>query len=342
MVRRAQVVLNEEINEGLIHDGLVFHTGDDVCLVIVHVHGKLNERVHNLAWSIFKDLTKVAQESGLYGAGQDLLVDAPSGNVRGCGPGVAEIELSERSAEAFTIFAADKCGPGAYNLPLYQVFFDPMHNGGLLLNPKLREGFVVKVIDMDHTEGDRIIELNAPEDIWNVAVLLRDTDRYAIESIWSKHDQSQIVSVSSDRLHNISGVYSGKDDPVSIVRVQGAYPAPEEVVEPWTQGHYVTGGARGSHVMPIIPMAINSTVAGPYCLPVVTAITCSLNEKGKISWVDLFGDTVWDATREDIARKGVEFRRQGFFGVTMAGQAELAYTGMVDALAELDGRFEVR
>jgi fructose 1,6-bisphosphate aldolase/phosphatase len=52
------------------------------------------------------------------------LVDAPSGNIRGAGPGVAELEFdhtlaSPRPAESFMLFAADKCGPGAYNLPLF-------------------------------------------------------------------------------------------------------------------------------------------------------------------------------------------------------------------------------
>jgi fructose 1,6-bisphosphatase len=71
----------------------------------------------------------------------DLLVDAPSGNVRGAGPAVAEIEFDrdpaskERPAEAFCVFAGDKCSPGAYSYPLYSVFCDPMHNGGLLLSP---------------------------------------------------------------------------------------------------------------------------------------------------------------------------------------------------------------
>jgi fructose 1,6-bisphosphate aldolase/phosphatase len=101
--------------------------------------------VHRYAWDTFVSATEEARADGLYGAGQDLLVDAPSGNVRGAGPAVAEIEFQrdpahrDRPAEAFLVFAADKCGPGAYSLPLYSVFCDPMHNGGLLLSPRLRQ-----------------------------------------------------------------------------------------------------------------------------------------------------------------------------------------------------------
>jgi hypothetical protein len=46
-----------------------------------------------------------------YGAGQDLLVAAPSGNIRGAGPGVADFEFdhtltSLRPAESFMLIAA--------------------------------------------------------------------------------------------------------------------------------------------------------------------------------------------------------------------------------------------
>ena len=59
--------------------------------------------------------TATAQTQGLYGAGQDLLKEAFSGNVRGMGPAVAELEFEERPNEPFLFFAADKTDPGAYN-----------------------------------------------------------------------------------------------------------------------------------------------------------------------------------------------------------------------------------
>src|SRR5581483_3690443 len=65
-----------------------------------------NERIHKLAWDAFTEGTKLAKEQGLYGAGQDLLKDSFSGNVKGMGPGVAEIEMEERPSEVFCIFAA--------------------------------------------------------------------------------------------------------------------------------------------------------------------------------------------------------------------------------------------
>jgi fructose 1,6-bisphosphate aldolase/phosphatase len=347
-------VVREELasamRSGTVIDGMVTHTGDDIAIIMSHTQGVGSRAIHvDIAWKAFMAATGVAKEQGNYGAGQDLLVDAPSGNVRGAGPAVAEIEFdllpSYRPAESFMVFAADKCGPGAYNLPLYLEFCDPMHNGGLLLNPRLHEGFTITIIDMDAKEGDRVIKLDVPERAWDVCALLRDMDRFAIEAIHSRAvPDEQVVSVSATRLHNIAGKYTGKDDPIALVRNQGIFPAPEELLEPYLIGHYVTGDARGSHTMPLMPVAINSAVSGFYCLPIVSAIGFSMDSQGKFArnMVDFFGDVAWDETRRHVQLKGLEIRRQGFFGVAMASQTEIAYTGLVDTLEKLDSEFYSR
>ena len=82
------------------------HTGDDIAMVMSHAHGEANAEIHQFCWDAFVNATEIAKEYGLYGAGQDLLTDAPSGNVRGAGPAVAEIEMDHtleapRPAESF-------------------------------------------------------------------------------------------------------------------------------------------------------------------------------------------------------------------------------------------------
>jgi fructose 1,6-bisphosphate aldolase/phosphatase len=351
MVDLVRKKVDDAIKKKLLIDGLVTYTGDDIALTMSHRNGIDAKKIHLFAWDCFITATKEAQTAGLYGAGQDLLVDAPSGNVRGAGPAVAELEFvrdnksKNRPVEAFMVLTADKCCPGSYNYPLYSIFCDPMRNGGLLLNTKLRKGVTMTIVDMDCKNGDREIKLDLPERIWDVAALLQNPDRYAVKSIHSRFDPSeQIVSVSATRLHNIAGKYTGKDDPVAIVRTQGIFPAPEEAVEPFMLGHFVTGGARGSHVMPLMPVAINTPVTGPYCVPIVAALAFSMNEDGIFSkeYSDLFGNVVWDSTRLKIQQKAEEWRRQGFIGSTMASHMELAYTGIVDALASLDKEFVLK
>jgi fructose 1,6-bisphosphate aldolase/phosphatase len=82
--------------KGVISDFFISHTGDDIAILFSHTLGKGSEKIHQLAWDAFVAGTKVAKEQGLYGAGQDLLKDSFSGNVRGMGPAVAEMEFEER------------------------------------------------------------------------------------------------------------------------------------------------------------------------------------------------------------------------------------------------------
>lgn len=355
MLDEVQQWLQKKIDSGLLIDGLVTFTGDDIAIICSHQHGLSNEEVHvGFAWQAFLAATEVAKKQGNYGAGQDLLVDAPSGNVRGAGPGVAEIEFTldpksdYRPAESFMIFAGDKCAPGAFNLPLYLVFCDPMHNGGLLLNPKMHLGWTFTIIDMDHksNDGDRVIKLDVPERAWDVAALLQNPDRYAVEAIHSRYKPNeQVISVSATRLHNIAGKYTGKDDPIAIIRNQGIFPAPEEIVEPYaTVNQIISGDARGSHNMPQLPVPINTPVTGPYCHPLISAIGFSMNDQGKFAgrYVDFFASSAWDYARQVSQRRAVEIRRQGFIGIAMAQQAEIAYTGLVDTWKKLDEEFELR
>lgn len=354
MLAACEAIVNDAISQGLILDGLVTFTGDDINLIMSHQRGPNDSEIHlNVALKAFKQATRIAKQAGLYGAGQDLLVNAPAGNVRGAGPAVAELTFdhdpehagTERPAESFLVFAADKCGPGAYNLPFYLAFADPMYCSGLLLTTKMHTGFNFGIIDMDITEHDSIIALNAPEDSYKLAALLRDNERFAIEFVASRAFPRQAAAaISAQRLHNIAGTYTGKDDPIAIVRTQGIFPAPEEIMQPWTIGHFVGGDARGSHVMPIMPVPIKTPVTGPYCLPLVSALGFSLAADGTFahSVVDFFANPAWDHVRLEVQRKALDMRRQGWSGAAMLPYSELEYGGIKEILEQLRPQFHPR
>src|SRR3989344_2420645 len=80
-------------------DYRIFSIGDDIGILMTHTQGKDSAEVHKIAWDAFTNATKMAKEQGLYGAGQDMLKDAFSGNVKGMGPSVAEMEIEERPNE---------------------------------------------------------------------------------------------------------------------------------------------------------------------------------------------------------------------------------------------------
>lgn len=327
---------------GLLADAFVGFTGDDIAILMTHTRPVGDAEVHRLAWDAFKAGTAAAKSQGLYGAGQDLLVDSFSGNVKGMGPAVAELAIEERPNEPFLLFLADKTEPGAYNLPLYQAFADPMNTAGLLLSPEITKGFKFRVQDVNCTEGDRLIDLQTPADLYDLAALLRDNDRYVVESIYSCHDGDQAAAVSTQRLHNIAGKYTGKDDPVMLVRVQKNFPATGEVLAPFSTAHYVGGFMRGSHVGPLMPVPHGTTCSyfdGP---PIVSCWGFCVHGGRLTEPADLFAHPFWDTVRHRAAEKALEIRRQGFSGPAMLPYSELEYGGIVRILERLDGRFKVR
>jgi fructose 1,6-bisphosphate aldolase/phosphatase len=328
--------------DDLLTDFAVTATGDDIAILMVHRRGAGDAEIHRLAWDAFKAGTETARHQGLYGAGQDLLKDAFSGNVKGLGPAVAEIDFEERPNEPFLFFLADKTEPGAYNLPLYLAFADPMNTAGLLLSPEISEGFRFRVMDVACTEGDRTIDLVAPEELYYLAALLRDNARYVIESIHSRHDGEQAVAVSTTRLHNIAGKYTGKDDPVMLVRVQKNFPATGEVLAPFSIAHYVGGFMRGSHIGPLMPVPVGTGCSyfdGP---PIVSCQGFCVHGGKLTESVDLFAAPFWDAVRARAADKAMEIRRQGFSGPAMLPYSELEYGGIVHILEQLEPRFTLR
>jgi len=332
----------EKNSKGLINDLYVSHTGDDIALLFAHQKGTGDEAVHKMAWEAFVAGTAVAKDQGLYGAGQDLLKDAFSGNVKGMGPAVAEMEFEERPNEPFLFFAADKTDPGAYNLPLFLAFTDPMYCAGLMLSPAMAQGFTFTIMDVAYTEGDRVIELNAPDDLYDIAALLRDNERFVVESIHSRSTGDIAAAVSTSRLHNIAGKYTGKDDPVMLVRVQGSFPATGEVLSPFSIGHYVAGFMRGSHTGPLMPVPINSAVSyfdGP---PIVACHAFCVHNGTFTEPADAFDHPFWDYVRDKVSRKAVELREQGFSGIAMLNYSELEYGGIVEKMKRLDKQFKVR
>lgn len=326
----------------LLRDSHISFTGDDIAILMTHEQGVDNVAVHRLAWDAFRAGTEVARSEGLYAAGQDLLKDAFSGNVRGMGPAVVELEFEERPSEPFLFFAADKTDPGAYNLPLYLAFADPMNTPGLLLSPEIRQGFTFTIMDVEQTHADRIIELRAPEQLYDIAILLRDPERYVVESVRSNASGEVAAVVSTSRLHNIAGKYTGKDDPVMLVRVQQRFPATGEVLAPFAIGHFVAGGMRGSHNMPLLPVLQNTGISyfdGP---PSVSCAAFCVHKGVLTEPADCFSSPFWNDVRDHVSRKALEMRRQGFFGAAMLPMNELEYTGIVERLVELRGRFMTR
>lgn len=323
--------------KGLLIDYYIGYTGDDIHIIMTHSQGADSEKIHKLAWDAFTEGTKVAKEQGLYGAGQDLLKDSFSGNVKGMGPGVAEIEMEERPSEVFCIFAADKTEPGAFNLPLWRMFVDARSNTGLLINEKLAEGVIFRIMDV--MEG-KIAELKMWQDKAELEAALMYPGRYVVHSVMSGDGADHIVSASTDRLHNIAGTYVGKDDPIAIVRTQKNFPATEEAGSAFNDPHYVAGNTRGSHHMPLMPVKLNSAASLNYSIPVVSCLLFSMHN-GKLTGPhDGFGTADWDLQRMWASERAMIMRNQGFIHPATLVPDELEYNKGYEArMAKLASKF---
>ncbi len=338
VILTAEDLLEEAREDGKIFDYYVGHVGDDMILVMTHDKFIENPEIHGLAWDVFKECAEVAKELKLYGAGQDLLKDSFSGNLKGMGPGVAEMAFEERPSEPVIIFAADKTEPGAWNLPLFRMFADPFNTAGLVFDPSMHDGFEFEVHDV---KEHRKVRFRTPEEMYDMLALIGQPGRYVIKSVFRKSDGEVAAVTSTDLLNQIAGKYVGKDDPVMIVRAQHGFPAVGEVLEPFSFPHLVQGWMRGSHNGPLMPVAFRDAhptrFDGP---PRVIAMGFQIANGMLEGPVDMFDDPAFDRAREMANAVADYMRRHGPFEPHRLAENEMEYTTLPEVLKKLEGRFQ--
>tara|TARA_B100000315_G_scaffold218768_1_gene220259 strand:- start:4374 stop:5495 length:1122 start_codon:yes stop_codon:yes gene_type:complete len=334
----AKSCLQRAKDEGTIIDSYITNAGDDLELIMTHQKGVGDESVHKLAWDTFMEVTeKASKKLKLYAAGQDLLATAFSGNLKGMGPGVAEAEFEERISEPIVIFMADKTEPGAWNPPLYRMFADPYCTPGLVIDQSMHDGFTFRIMDV---EQDKIVDLNAPDEIYDILALIGTPGRYVIHSILRRVDGALGATASTSRLSLMAGKYVGKDDPVCFVRAQHGFPAVGEILEPFSFPHLVAGWMRGSHNGPLMPVGIKDSRCtrfdGP---PRVVALGFQLNDGQLVGPGDMFEDVAFDRSRAQASEIAEYMRRNGPFMPARLGPEEMEYTTLHDILDKLKDRF---
>jgi len=341
----AEKALSLAAKSGVINNFLVFNAGDDLELLMLHEKGEQNHDVHKLAWDIFKSAANKAEQLKLYGAGQDILKTAFSGNVRGMGPGVAEMEFEERRSDPVVVFAADKTSAGSFNYPLFRMFADPMNTAGLVIDPQMICGFRFEIID---TMKNKSIILKCPEEMYELLALVGTVGRYAISRIWRASDDLICAASSVSKLSLIAGKYVGKDDPVMIARAQHGLPAVGELLAPFMHSYFVQGWMRGSHWGPLMPVGLSESKCtafdGP---PRIVALgfqvadgKIACEEDGKPMVADLFNDPAFSVARREAVDNAVMIRRMGEFEPARLSEEEMEYTTIKQVLEKLGGRFK--
>lgn len=336
--------LREAQESGLINSHFVFHAGDDLELLMVHQNGENNPDIHKLAWDTFQEAANKASDLKLYGAGQDILKTAFSGNVKGMGPGVAEMEIEERKADPIIIFAADKTEPGAFNYPIFRTFADPFNTAGLVIDPEMTGGFNFEVLNVFE---DKKVILKCPDEMYDLIALIGTPGEYVISHVWRARDNLICAATSTTRLSLIAGKYVGKDDPVSIVRCQHGLPAVGEALSPYMHSFFVEGWMRGSHWGPLMPVGLDDArcVAfdGP---PRIVALGLQIangkiseDDEGKPMIADMFSDPSFSLARREAVDYMAALRRMGEFEPARLGKESMEYTTLPKVLERLKSRF---
>lgn len=336
----ARLVLEQAKNQSKIIDYHVTSVGDDLELIMTHKNGADSEYVHSLAWDAFIKATETAKKLKLYGAGQDLLKDSFSGNLKGMGPGVAELEFEERKSEPIAAFMMDKTEPGAFNLPMYKIFADPFNTPGLVIDPNMHDGFTFEIWD---TIQHKKVFLRTPEETYDILALIGSKGRYVIKRVFPAEStgmsKEAVAVVSTDILHEIAGKYVGKDDPVAMVRAQAGLPAMGEILEAFTFPHLVSGWMRGSHNGPIMPVAVAdatpSRFDGP---PRVIGLGFQIAEGKLVGPADLLADKAFDGARQTATMIADYMRRNGPFEPHRLPEHEMEYTTLPDIQKKLHSR----
>lgn len=351
MLEASKEILTDAQKQGIIEDFCVTRVGDDINLYMTHYKGEGNKDVHGAAWECFQKAAKIAKSMKLYAAGQDILTDAFSGNVKGAGPGSAEMSFEERGSEPLLFFMADKTEPSAYSLPLSRIFLDPFTTTGLVVDARAKKGFDVEIQDVI---GHKRVTMSSPEETLSILSLLGDTSRYAIKRINSRSGIGPACVVSTDKLNLTAGKYIGKDDPVCICRAQSGLPSVGEYLQPFMNTTFlVAGWMRGSHYGAFYPCSPEDSdpvyFDGP---PRICCLGFQLNE-GKLQGlepmgakggehipVDFFGNDTWNEARRNSIRASKFIRSQGPFMPSILGPEEMEYTSRPEVLKELTERFE--
>jgi fructose 1,6-bisphosphate aldolase/phosphatase len=340
----AEKQLKKAQDKGVINSHYVFHAGDDLELLMVHQKGEENSQIHKLAWDIFSETSEKARKLKLYGAGQDLLKTAFSGNVRGMGPGCAEMEFEERNSDPVIVLAADKASSSAFNYPIYRIFADPSNTAGLVIDPQMAGGFKFEVLDV---KKNMKVVLKTPEELHELVALIGSTERYTVSRVWRARDDLIAAATSTTKLSLIAGKYVGKDDPVSMMRAQYGLPAVGELLVPFMHSYFVEGWMRGSHWGPLMPVGLKDSKCtvfdGPPRLVGIGFQICNggiaCGDDGEPMISDLFNDPAFDMARREAMEYAAALRRMGEFEPARLPEEVLEYTTLPQVLEKLKSRF---
>ena len=81
---------------------------------------------------------------------------------------------------------------------MYKIFADPFNTSGLVIDPKMHQGFDFEVHDL--IENKKVV-FHCPEEIYDMLVFIGAPGRYCIKSVYSRTLNEIAATSSTQRLN---------------------------------------------------------------------------------------------------------------------------------------------
>lgn len=291
----------------------------------------------------FLEQIRAAQKAWTQGRSSVEVKSPFAGNVTGQGPGFAEVSV--RGVWKVAILAADKAGPAAFNVPLFQAAEQALQDDGF--RARYGESIAFEIWDI-HRHKRIFLDARAHRE--DIRTLLGATNAFNVKRLWSLRNavsqrkaveaelEDLLLAASTEKLALISGgQYVGKDDPVLL--------GIEELVNPafaFLQRRFcmTQGDERGSHYMMLVPKPLEEAVATVRSRGLYVGLLLTLKAQGIAGMQDVFAGPSYKEVRTRIDKINARFwRAQGseFTPVGVGAQdVEPAYP-LMQVLSRLTG-----
>lgn len=284
---------------GDLIDAQVRTLGSGLWVLLTHTRGENDSDVHRIVW-----------ESLDAGSPGDFGVDGFPGRLDGTGATVVELPFDERPNESLIAFAGAGTATGAFNLPLFRTFADPFNTAGLVLSDSLSQGCSFEV--HDSLERRKAV-FNAPDELYDLLAYIGSPARFAIKRTIPRATSQVAAAASTDRVAEVGGM-AGHQNPLAIVRCEGDLPTVGEALEPFALPSFVEGFARGAHLGPWMPVALDAAAPGRFDGPPrAVALGFEVTDGKLVGPRDLFADPSFDRAREEANHLADVLRRHGPF-----------------------------
>lgn len=183
----------------------------------------------------------------------------------------ARVTFEEGGADPVLCLVSASAAEGAWNIPLYRAFGDPMHSTGLVRDESMRRGFRFTGV----SRGGACVSYDLPEDLHDLVGACVER-RVVLRTVLSRAGGDTAAAAS------------GSDDPVLVVRCHGGLPAIADML---------AAVARPGGPHPLMPVSTNDDSTSASAVGRVIGLGFQMSDARLIGPRDMLADRMFDGAR---------------------------------------------